>query len=74
MTEAQITLSNGVKLGFAQAATLGRLMDEHDADAMHWHLNDCGCCLTFHTPFGGWVIGPDGDADFHPDVHCGCGR
>lgn len=33
-----------------------------------WHFADCGCCVCFH-PGGdtskGWLIGADGDAEYH---------
>jgi hypothetical protein len=73
MGELRITLSNGTTLGFVQATTLANLRTEHGVDKTHWHLNECGCCVTLHAPPGAYVIGPDGDAEFFPGAHCGCG-
>ena len=35
-----------------------------------WHLNDCGCCLSVHerdNHYEGFVVGPDGWADWVSD-------
>lgn len=72
MGELFITLPNGTKLTFQQAMTLGELQAEHGVRRTHWHVNDCGCCVSLHTPRGGYVIGADGEADFYPGVTCGC--
>ena len=35
-----------------------------------WHLNDCGCCIAVHEHANhheGFVIGPDGMADWVSD-------
>ena len=74
MSELQVTLSNGITLSFSQAATLARLIKEHGAEKTHWHPNECGCCFTLHAPTGSYLIGPDGEPEFHPGVHCGCGE
>jgi hypothetical protein len=73
MSEMQITLPDGTTLTFSLAMTLGRLRTEHGVDKTHWHLNDCGCCVTLHAPVGSYLIGSDGEADFFPGQHCGCG-
>ena len=57
------------RLPLAQAAELGRLMQEHaDEGRSTWHMAECGCCACFH-PGGatdrGYVIGPDGESDYH---------
>ena len=74
MSEMQVTLPNGVTLGFTQAMTLADLVAEHGADKTHWHPNECQCCVTLHAPTGSYLIGPDGGADFFPGAHRGCGE
>jgi hypothetical protein len=66
----QVTLSNGVTLGFTQAMRLSNLIRE--LEHSHWHVNDCGCCVTIHGRDCAYVIGPDGEADFFPERGCAC--
>ena len=65
MSELWITLPSGHKVTFMQAVRLSALLQEH-APA-HWHMNECGCCLTVH-PDGdctrGYVVSQDGEFDY----------
>lgn len=72
MSEMQVTLANGTTLGFVQMIRLAERIEEAGKDRSHWHLNDCKCCVTVHTPAGAYVIGPNGGEDFFPGQHCGC--
>lgn len=74
MGDLFITLPNGTKLTLPQVMTLGELQADHGPEYTHWHVNDCGCCISLHTPRGGYVIGADGGADFFPGATCGCGE
>ena len=57
------------KLPRPQLNALASLAVEHPDST--WHLAECGCCLCVH-PHGdsskGWIIGPDGDAEYR-DAH-----
>ena len=57
MGEMQVTLSNGITLGYTQACELARLIGELEGE-LHWHPNECGCCVTLHGRHGAWVVGP----------------
>ena len=70
MTEMQVTLSNGVTLGYTQAVRLAEHVKE--LEHSHWHLNECGCCVTIHGKDCAYVIGPDGEETFYADRGCGC--
>jgi hypothetical protein len=70
MSEMRITLSNGVELGFTQMLVLAEKARE--LGHSHWHLNECGCCVTIHGRDCAYVIGPDGGADFFPERGCEC--
>jgi hypothetical protein len=74
MTGPMITLSNGVELSFAQATELGALMlvAKTDGSEIHWHVNDCGCCVTLHGPDYAYVIGRDGESTFFAERGCSC--
>lgn len=53
-----------------QLLTLAALGQEHPGSI--WHLAECGCCICLH-PGGrrheGWIIGPDGTAEYHAEAH-----
>ena len=72
MGDLFITLQNGTRLTIPQAMTLAQLQADHGPEYTHWHVNDCKCCVSLHTPIGGYVIGEDGEADFFPGATCGC--
>lgn len=59
-----------VQMPFDQALTIGRLSIEHPDSS--WHFNECGCCVCLH-PGGektrGWIIGSDGEAEYHEVAH-----
>jgi len=71
MSEMQIKLASGVTLGFTQAAVLSRRIKELEPH-VHWHANDCGCCVTVHGRDCAYVIGPDGGETFFPHRGCDC--
>jgi hypothetical protein len=71
MSELRVTFSNGVTLTFVQACALGRRLDELLPHA-HWHLNDCGCCLTVHGRDCAYVIDSEGGEDCYPGRGCQC--
>jgi len=72
MSDLLITLPNGVKLGFLQIATMNRHMEEMGQENCHWHLNDCGCCVTLHGPDCAYLIGRDGEETFFANRGCDC--
>lgn len=72
MSELNVTIHTPhgpVTLAFAQAMRLGEAIKElreRGAEPVTWHANECGCCVSVHGPDGGgWVIGPDGGADYY---------
>jgi hypothetical protein len=67
-----ITLTNGQTLSFVQANVLARLIGEMGSGNCHWHLNDCGCCVTLHGPDCAYVIGRDGHETFFAEKGCEC--
>jgi len=70
MSEMKVKLPSGVELGFTQAMVLSRKVKE--LEHAHWHVNDCGCCVTVHGRDCAYVIGPDGGETFFPDRGCEC--
>ena len=70
MSELRVTLANGVTLTIAQVMAVKRHMDE--LPHCHWHLNECGCCVTVHGPDCAYIIGEDGGEDCYPGRGCGC--
>jgi hypothetical protein len=65
-----IRLDDGrdVKLPLVQAVALADLMEAFEEPV--WHFNDCGCCISLHehaNSHEGFVIGPDGWADWVSD-------
>jgi hypothetical protein len=70
MGDLRITLPSGVEVTFMQALRiheLGEKLGEYE-----WHLNDCGCCVTVHprgNHHAGYVIGSEGDYDWHEIAH-----
>jgi hypothetical protein len=74
MSDLFITLPNGgPTLSFAQAEALAALIVEAGGtDKCHWHMNDCGCCISLHGSDYAYVIGRDGDADFYASRGCQC--
>jgi hypothetical protein len=72
LTFLTIELPDGNTLTFVQAATLVRHIREMGAEGCHWHMNDCGCCVTLHGSDCAYVIGPDGGETFYAERGCGC--
>jgi hypothetical protein len=57
---------------YAQVLELARLIELADEGTTHWHMNNCGCCLSLHGPDYAYVIGPDGESELYPERGCGC--
>jgi hypothetical protein len=73
MSDLTITMDDGTTLTFVQASTLARLIEENKGDdKIHWHPNDCGCCITMHGSDFAYVISADGEATFFADRGCSC--
>jgi hypothetical protein len=70
MTDLRIEVVPDVWLPVAQAAALVARAGE--LGHSHWHVNECGCCVTIHGHDCAYVIGPDGDADCFPGRGCDC--
>lgn len=70
MAELKVEVVPGVFLPWMQAITLARLTRE--LEHSHWHVNNCGCCVTVHGLDCAYVIGPDGGTDLFPDRGCEC--
>jgi len=62
------TPSGPVELPVAQACAVAYYVEQirEDDGVALWHRNDCGCCVAVHAigRDSGYVIGPDGGADF----------
>lgn len=66
MSVPLVKVRDGVELPLPQAIALAELSDKHPGST--WHLADCGCCVCFHPagdPTRGYVIGEDGESDYH---------
>jgi hypothetical protein len=72
MSEIRITLQSGVEIPLLQALELVRLIREAKTGTTHWHVNDCGCCVTLHGPDYAYVIGQDGGSTLYPERGCEC--
>ena len=72
MADLMITLPDGSELSFLQMTELGRLIERADAGTTHWHMNECGCCVSLHGPDYAYVIGRDGESTFFAERGCGC--
>lgn len=74
MSDLMITLPNGRELSLAQAQELGRLKERANEGGsdIHWHFNECGCCVTLHGSDYAYVIGRDGESTFYPERGCSC--
>jgi hypothetical protein len=70
MGEMMITLPNGLELPFVQVMAMGRVIQE--LGHSHWHVNECGCCVTVHGRDCAYVIGPDGGSTFYAERGCAC--
>ena len=56
-----------------QILTLAALIKEQGGkDDSHWHINDCGCCVTIHGRRDSWIVGADGESTYYPNQTCGC--
>jgi hypothetical protein len=71
VTDLEITLPDGRTISLAQALVVRRLIDQ--LGVSHWHLNDCGCCVTVHGRDCAYVIDSDGNETFFPWRGCDCG-
>ena len=68
-----ITLPDGKQVSYAQAMVLaGLTSDLGGKEKTHWHLNDCGCCVTLHGPDCAYVIARNGEATYYPERGCAC--
>lgn len=74
MADLRIKLPDGQEITFMQAARIGARSAEMGWDNVHWHLNDCGCCVTLHGPDCAYVINSDGEETFFPERGCSCER
>jgi hypothetical protein len=70
----RVRLASGVELTFLQAVKLGDLVQEmkERGEKSHWHLNECGCCLTLHGSDCAYVINSDGEDTLYPGKGCSC--
>lgn len=57
-----------VTITMDQFSVLSLMREGFGDDFLKWHMQECGCCIGVHTTFGGFVIGPDGNYDYYPDM------
>lgn len=60
-----VKMPGGDRMTIVQALQVATLVEAH-APA-HWHMNDCGCCVTVHPDDDctrGFVVGQDGEFDY----------
>jgi hypothetical protein len=70
VSELHILVPGGGSLSLDQAVQLARRIRELGSD--HWHLNDCGCCVTVHGTDCAYVIDRDGGETFFAERGCSC--
>lgn len=65
------TPSGPVTMPYVQAMKIAECLKALEDEGLQptWHPNECGCCYSVHentvVPEGGWVVGPDGGADWN---------
>lgn len=68
----RITLPQGPTLTVTQLYALNDLLTV--LAPAHWHMNECGCCLTVHGRDCAYVVDDKGGETFFAERGCACGE
>lgn len=58
-----------VRLSFEQVLRISRLKEQYGA--IHWHPNECGCCVTVHADDHAYVIDQEGGSTHFVELEGG---
>lgn len=73
MADLMIEIEPGKEISYVQASELSRRIEElGNGPEVHWHFNDCGCCVTVHGSDCTYLIGRDGGSTRFEGRGCQC--